>query len=92
MPELPEVETIVRDLRPHLQGARLRNPQIFKTDVLRGVSSKRLIATIRNASVVGVDRRAKHIVITFEHGYRMVVQPRMTGNLMILERRVGPKD
>ena len=47
MPELPEVETIVRGLAPRLTGRSLRNPRLFKSDVLRGVSARRLLGTLR---------------------------------------------
>ena len=88
MPELPEVETIVRDLAPRLIGRSLRNPTLFKTDVLRGVSSNRLLATLRGNRIREVTRRAKHIVILLETGERMVIQLRMTGNLIFYDRRL----
>ncbi len=88
MPELPEVETIVRDLAPRLIGRSLRNPTLFKTDVLRGVSRNRLLATLRGNRIREVTRRAKHIVILLETGERMVIQLRMTGNLIFYDRRL----
>ena len=88
MPELPEVETIVRDLRPHLTGRILRNPKLFKTDVLRRVSPRRLLATVRNNTVEEVTRRAKHVVLRLATGERIVIQPRMTGNILVYDRRL----
>ncbi|MCZ6780758.1 MAG: formamidopyrimidine-DNA glycosylase, partial [Nitrospirae bacterium] len=79
MPELPEVETIVRDLSPLLCGRPLRNPQLFKNDVLRGVSARKLLRILRNNRIADVTRRAKHVVILLASGERMVIQPRMTG-------------
>lgn len=92
MPELPEVETIVRDLQPHLTGQKIRNPQLLKSDILRGVSSRRLLGSIRNVRVQDVTRRAKHIVILLESGQRVIIQLRMTGNLILYERRLRPAD
>ena len=63
MPELPEVETIARDLAPRLNGRILRNPRLFKTNGLREVSARRLIGALDEATVQYVTRRAKHIVI-----------------------------
>lgn len=88
MPELPEVETIVRDLSPRLRGRPLRNPQLFKTDVLRGISSTRFLRVLRNNRVEDVTRRAKHVVILLASGERMVVQPRMTGALIVYDHRL----
>jgi formamidopyrimidine-DNA glycosylase len=58
VPELPEVETIVRELRPRLVGQKVSAPRLHATDVLRGVSRKRLLGTLRANRVVEVARRA----------------------------------
>jgi len=87
VPELPEVETIVRDLQPHLVGSTLRNPQLFKADVLRGVTRKRFLETVTDARVAELIRRAKHIVVRLQSGPRVLIQLRMTGNLLLLGQR-----
>jgi formamidopyrimidine-DNA glycosylase len=92
MPELPEVETIVRDLKPRLTNTTLRNPRLYKSDVLRRVSPRRLLATLRNATVLTVMRRAKHVVIELTNGHRVVIQPRMTGNLLIYDRTLSASE
>ena len=43
MPELPEVETIVRDIRPSLVGRRIDRVTLSHDDVLRGVTRRRLV-------------------------------------------------
>ena len=88
MPELPEVETIVRDLRPRLAGRTLTTPHLHHRDVLRQVSRQRLIRTLDRNRVAAVDRRAKHVVVLLASGHRLVIQPRMTGNLLVYERRL----
>lgn len=88
MPELPEVETIVRDLEQQLAGRRFRNPRLLKADVLRKVSASRLLASVRGQEVLSVSRRAKHAVFLFENGLRMVIQPRMTGVLTVHKTRL----
>jgi len=88
VPELPEVETIVRQLRPQLVGRTLRNPKLYHTDVLRAVRPERLLNALRNATVHEVARRAKHVVIRIDRDERMVIQPRMTGALLIYEHRL----
>ena len=86
MPELPEVETIVRGIAPRLTGRTLQNPRLFKSDVLREVSPRRFLSTLRGNRITGVTRRAKHVVITLGTGERMVIQPRMTGALIVYDR------
>ena len=92
MPELPEVETIVRELRPALVGHTLLHPRLHATDVLRGVSAARLLATLRANRIVEVSRRAKHVVMQFASGHRMIIQPRMTGVLIVYARRRLPEE
>jgi formamidopyrimidine-DNA glycosylase len=89
VPELPEVETIVRDLAPRLVGRTLRHPRLYQTDVLRRVTPRRLLATLSGARVTAVGRRAKHAVLTLATGHRLVIQPRMTGSLLVYDRRLA---
>jgi len=86
VPELPEVETIVRDLAPLLAGRTLHQPQLHKTDVLRGVSRRRLLRTLDGNRVDQLTRRAKHLVFLLASGHRMVIQLRMTGSLVVHRR------
>ena len=57
MPELPEVETMVRGVRPRLEGATIVGATLTHTDVLRGVSRPRLVAALTGAFVDRVTRR-----------------------------------
>jgi formamidopyrimidine-DNA glycosylase len=88
VPELPEVETIVRELAPRLEGHRIERAELKKNDVLRQVSRQRLLKTLRWNSFVEVHRRAKHAVFRLSSGHRLVVQPRMTGSLIVYDRRL----
>jgi formamidopyrimidine-DNA glycosylase len=85
MPELPEVETIVRDIRPALLGRRLDRVSLSHEDVLRGVTRRRLVRGLTGATVRGVFRRAKHAVLDLGER-RLVVQPGMTGSLVVHRR------
>jgi len=86
VPELPEVETIVRDVAPRLVGRRIRAVRLAKSDVLRRVSRRRLVATLTGNIVVHAHRRAKHAVFLLKSGHRLIVQPRMTGSLIVYDR------
>lgn len=83
MPELPEVETIVSDLRPKVEGRTLRYPKFHRSDVLRGISVRRAIGLLTNQRVSRITRRAKHAVFHLGNDYRLVVQPGMTGALLL---------
>ena len=89
MPELPEVETIVRDIRPALLGRRLGRVALSHDDVLRGVTRRGLVRGLTGATVGDVFRRAKHAVLDLG-ARRLVVQPGMTGSLVVHERPLAP--
>jgi formamidopyrimidine-DNA glycosylase len=91
LPELPEVETIVRDIRPELIGRRFVSARLAHSDVLRGVSRRALVTGLRGSRVRNVYRRAKHAVIETDTR-RLVVQPGMTGSLLVLERPATPRE
>jgi len=86
VPELPEVETIVREIGPRLEGHKIVRARLKKTDVLRRVSKPRLLRTLTGNAVEEVSRRAKHAVLRLASGHRLVVQPRMTGSLIVYDR------
>ncbi|HEY2805507.1 MAG TPA: bifunctional DNA-formamidopyrimidine glycosylase/DNA-(apurinic or apyrimidinic site) lyase [Gemmatimonadales bacterium] len=88
MPELPEVETIARDIRPHLEGARIRSARLFKPDILRGIKRPAFERGLTGRRVSAVGRRAKHLVIELDSGSRMVIRPGMTG-AVLTEQRPG---
>ena len=91
MPELPEVETIVRDIRPALLGRRIDRVSLSHEDVLRGVTRRSLVRGLTGATVHDVSRRAKHAVLDFGTK-RLVVQPGMTGSLVVHPRPLAGDD
>ena len=119
MPELPETETIARDLDGALRGAVVRSVRVLRVDVLRGdvlrvdvlrgdvlrgdvlrtdvlrgdarlrqrptpaALADDLASALTGASLLGVARRAKSVVIDFGAAGRLVVTPRFTGALLL---------
>jgi formamidopyrimidine-DNA glycosylase len=90
MPELPEVETIVRDIRPSLVGRRIGRVRLSHDDVLRGVTRRRLLSRLTGSTIRSVSRRAKHAVLELDSA-RLIIQPGMTGSLVV-HRRVLAAD
>ncbi|MBI4466392.1 MAG: bifunctional DNA-formamidopyrimidine glycosylase/DNA-(apurinic or apyrimidinic site) lyase [Acidobacteria bacterium] len=62
MPELPEVETVVRGLRPRLAGRRIRRLRILQPLVVRG-SLGRFRRTLAGARIARLSRRGKYILL-----------------------------
>lgn len=83
MPELPETETIARDLDGAIRGARIAGVRVTKADVLRGSSVRTFARKLTGARIVRAWRRAKLVVTDMDTGDRLVVQPRFTGALLI---------
>ena len=83
MPELPETETIARDLDGAIRGRTIKKISVRKADVLREVSARSLGKRLLGATITRSWRRAKLVVIDFDTGDRLVVQPRFTGALLI---------
>jgi formamidopyrimidine-DNA glycosylase len=84
MPELPEVETMVRGLRPAIKGRTLRRIEVLDPFLVHGCSAARLARYGRGATVSEVVRRGKWVVVTLagQKGI-IVIQPRMTGSFWL---------
>ncbi|MFM8603200.1 MAG: DNA-formamidopyrimidine glycosylase family protein, partial [Gemmatimonadota bacterium] len=97
MPELPETETIARDLDAALRGAVIEAVSIVRDDVLREASAAMFVRAVRGARITRVSRRAKSIGLRLERGvshgstdrvpdlHHLVVTPRFTGALLLTE-------
>ena len=83
MPELPETETIARDLDRAVAGARITRATVTRPDVLREASPRRLSSRLTGATITRCWRRAKLIIIELSTGDSLVVQPRFTGALLV---------
>ena len=81
MPELPEVETIVRGLRPDLPGKTIERLRILHPDVLRQ-PPRDFSARLRGRVFESVHRRGKNIVLHLTEGVVLVVNLGMTGRLV----------
>ncbi len=83
MPELPETETIARDLDRALSGTMVVDVEVRRPDVLREVTAASLSRRVVGSVLERSYRRAKAVVIALDTGDRLVVQPRFTGALLI---------
>jgi formamidopyrimidine-DNA glycosylase len=81
MPELPEVETIVRDLRPHLVGRAIANADLIRPSVLRFGQPESFPFRLAGQQIRAVTRRGKFIHLRLSEGDDLVVHLGMTGTL-----------
>lgn len=83
MPELPEVETIVNELRPFLVGRTFTGAKVEWPGTLAGMNPANFADRLTGQRVARVARRAKYILIYLEGGDVLVVHLRMTGRLLL---------
>ena len=83
MPELPEVETIARDLQSSLRGATIDAVHVHRRDVLRDVKAPTFAKRLAGATFDRFWRRAKYAVADLSTGDRLVVSPKFTGALLV---------
>lgn len=81
MPELPEVETIVRDLAGVLPGRRVEDVEVLRPDLVEGDTPEDFAAKLRGRTIRSVSRRAKNILLEMG-GLRLAVNLGMTGRLL----------
>jgi formamidopyrimidine-DNA glycosylase len=96
VPELPEVETVVRDLRPQLSGRRIEAVELSADPaalarVIRYPAPGHLAERLVGEAIKTVERRGKYIVMPLESaGQRFVVHLGMTGHLRVWEPEEAP--
>ena len=90
MPELPEVEVIVRGLRGKVLNNSITSLPWLKPHVLANTTIKELKQRIINQRICEVSRRAKYIIIKLTGDVFLVVHLRMTGKLTVVQKNVKP--
>lgn len=91
MPELPEVETVARDLQRWVAGATIRDATVHWDRTIRHPQpAERFVAEVAGATIRRVDRRAKTVLLHLEDGRVMTVALRMTGALIVARPGASP--
>jgi len=82
MPELPEVETIVRDLNKSIQGKIFAKPIVHDAFLLRQKTAD-FTRRIKDQAVEKITRRGKAVIVHLSGGEFLVIQLMMTGQLVV---------
>jgi len=82
MPELPEVETIRRQLAPHLAGRTVLELEILDSRWTRPASPEEVESGLRGAVVEAVERSGKYLVWSLSGDRYLLMHLRMTGSLL----------
>src|SRR3990170_1637862 len=89
MPELPEVETVRRQLAPVMVGARFQKVELRRPD-LRAPFPARFRSRLEGRTVVGLDRRAKYLLAELSSGDTLVMHLGMSGSFRVEPHAAPP--
>jgi|SRR6516165_8196093 formamidopyrimidine-DNA glycosylase len=82
MPELPEVETVMRGLEKRLAGRRIKTARLNRPDIRFPVPPE-LPATLTGARVTGFRRRGKFMLMRLDNGWSLLIHLGMSGRMLI---------
>ena len=92
MPELPEVETVARDLQREVAGATIAGATVSWDRTIRHPQpAERFVAEVHGATIRRVTRRAKTVLLHLEDGRVLTVALRMTGALIVRPPGTAPE-
>src|SRR5262245_61691016 len=84
MPELPEVEHVVRALRPVVVGRRILAAELKLKRIAPDISRPRFDGQLKNSRITAVGRRGKYILFELDSGRLLTTHLRMTGKFVAL--------
>src|SRR3954453_13705841 len=84
MPELPEVETVARDLRPLITGATIVDATTTWPRTLRGIDPATFVDGVAGRRIEAVGRRGKQVVVDLSGGAFLTIHLKMTGQLFVV--------
>jgi formamidopyrimidine-DNA glycosylase len=90
MPELPEVETIRRQLAPALTGRRLERLEVLDARWCEPAPPEALADAVRGRTIERLARRGKYLIVSLDEDVHLVMHLRMTGNLMLASDGAHP--
>src|SRR5215217_9211912 len=83
MPELPEVETIRRQLAPALEGRRIERIEVRDPRWCDPAPPAAVEDALRGRTIERLGRRGKYLIVSLEDDVHLVMHLRMTGNLLL---------
>jgi len=90
MPELPEVETIKRDLTSRILGRSFAGATINWPKMVQIHSSEHFASCLIGKSIEGLDRRGKYLILRLSSGEALILHFRMSGSLLLKPASAEP--
>jgi formamidopyrimidine-DNA glycosylase len=91
MPELPEIETIRRELRPKIIGQKITGCRVLRDDVIGFPSPKRFCKLITNQKIVDVKRKAKYLLLPLTGHQTLIFHLRLSGSIALRKNNARPE-
>ena len=90
MPELPEVETIKNELKPHIVGHCVTGVTLFWEGIVRQPSVEEFCSRLIGQKIIEVARRGKYLIFSLTSGEVLVIHLKMTGSLLLKSASAEP--
>lgn len=84
MPELPEVETILRSLKKKLLGRTIEGVDVFSGEVIRQPKPEQFAEQLSHKTIIDMERRGKYLIFKLSGSFALLVHLRMTGKLLFV--------
>ena len=89
MPELPEVETIKRDLGKKILGKKIIEVLVYEPAVIREPTAAKFKQGLEGQTVKNILRRAKVLILELSSGKSLVIHLKMTGQLVLRQNALS---
>jgi formamidopyrimidine-DNA glycosylase len=90
MPELPEVETIARKLKPELIGRTILSAELYWARTLEIPSPRKFKEWVKGQTILDVGRRAKYFILHLSD-LKLLIHLRMSGDLLVKDSTIQPE-
>ena len=90
MPELPEVESIARKLKPDLIGRTILAAELYWQRTLEIPSPRKFRELVKGQNILDVGRRAKYFILHLDD-FKLLIHLRMSGDLLVKDSTIRPE-
>jgi len=84
MPELPEVETIKRELKPEIINRCIIGCKILRKDIIGYPDARTFLKGLMGETIIDVNRKAKYLIINLTNDKRLIFHLRLSGRIFVI--------
>lgn len=83
MPELPEVRTVVADLKKQILNKTILDVDVFLPKLIKNASKDEFVSYLKNETIIDINALGKYIIIKLTHNKNLISHLRMTGKYFV---------